>query len=315
MALNHKNIAVPTLLTIFGLAVIVTVVYMVGAIRNRERSADDLLNSASNLVNTTGGRSVEQIMADLASARSTLQVEIARLSELRRASGAESVYLSALRIEYGTAEDALFKNADALFNNARSKNPTIRIGVSSTVQASINASRAHITDILNAWQTLLNGPQTSTTINTIHGYEKALQDYLKQLENLVHGLTPENSGLTPQEIVRYQDDVNGAIDQVKKIIDVTADAITPNPNPTTTPPVGSGQQVDIQQKVVDDLQDQVDHLEDELIKATSTPPINPIITPVNPGILIDIITNPILPGTEYATSGKPKLIQGANYDY
>jgi hypothetical protein len=156
---------------------------------------------------------------------------------------------------------------------------------------------------------------------------------VQQLQQLVQQLTPDNSGLTSQQIATDQAAVDVAVEQIQQAVSDLSQPVVP---PTI---------IQQQQQNVNNTQNQVDNLQQQLNNANN-PPVgqgseqnqNPGQTPPS-GTSPDAATNPAspdnsgssssdnplyvpptinLPGTRYIPQEpvqdptKPKLIEGAN---
>jgi hypothetical protein len=163
-----------------------------------------------------------QTSADLASAKSKEDSDAAKLQALLKgksaaalaaataaAASANSALDSAWALEYSQAYDAVYNKTDTLFKNAKI-NPNIIITTqSATIKAAIDANRQEIGILLAAWK-----PADAPTVAA----------YLAQLESIVEGLTPENSGLTQAQIHAYTALVTTAEEQVNNAIATVATA-------------------------------------------------------------------------------------------
>jgi uncharacterized protein YukE len=310
---SAKSVTVTSLLTVLGVAVVIGAVYIWNRIQDSERAADALLHSAELGVRSGAGRPAEVVAAELASAKINLQTQVARLNELRRSSAAESSFQVALRQEYGTAEEILART-DVLLK-------------SSAIQSSINAQRQAINNTLNSWKALsVSSNQNSSTVAAAQSYASTVQNYIAQLQSVVNNLTPTNSGLTQTQINNYQTTVNQAANEIAGSVsnlsntstnsntsaNTNTSASTNTSNTTNQTSPATQQEIQLQTTLVNQAQTQVNALEQELAQVTGSSSSNQT---GGSDSITTIITVPVIPLLETATSGKPRLIQGTNYEY
>jgi hypothetical protein len=165
-----------------------------------------------------------QTSADLTSAKSKEDSDAARLQALLKgknaaalaaaeaaANAADTALDSAWADEYSQAYDAVYNKTDTLFKDAKTNPDFILPTASADIEAAIDAKRQEIGTLLASWK-----PADAPIVAA----------YLTQLETIVEGLTPENSGLTQPQINAYEAVVISAEDQVNSAIATVASAQT-----------------------------------------------------------------------------------------
>ncbi len=154
-----------------------------------------------------------------------------------RGSGGTFIPAAYIKNAYVADNEAVTDKTDVLFSNPTTANPEIIIKTDPNVQAHIDTMRAEITTTLNDWKALVqdvnqNGPSQSSDAS-VQQYANDVEQYISELKLIIDNLTPDNSGLTPEEIAKDQVAVDAAIqeaDQAIAIID------TPPPPPSSPPP-------------------------------------------------------------------------------
>ncbi len=315
---SPKDIAVLVLMFVIAIGAVGGSIYAYVYIQKGQKSADDILNNAQEAVKR---EPVDKFTADLIRARSVLFTEGKRLQEMKSILASLYSPENVVTDAYYAANNAVTNNADTLFKNATSTKPEIKVALATQIRNEINTKRADLTKTLKAWKALADSGSTGqAAVTAAQGYAEDVQNYLNDLQNIVNNLTPGNSGLSQAEIDAYEQAINDAIIASQDITGSNtgstgstnnpSDPSTPsnpsNPsdnNSTTQPPVVTPETVDEQEEVVEEAEEVVDNLENQG-NATTTPP-----TTTNPDPNVNIPPPTTSSGD---TSGKPKLVEGAN---
>mgnify|MGYP000904673521 CR=1 FL=1 len=272
--------------------------------------------------------SAEQILVELNQARAAVRVEVERLNVLMTSPRSPEA-LAIMREEvYQDVSGSILARADAVLKDITATKGTVATVAQTKLQIQIAEDRAHIQEVLTEWKELIQNPTSSGGSSAAQQqYANEIKTYIKELQELVTTLTPENSGLTPQEIADDKAAVAAAIKEADQ-------AIAALGSPSVPPAV-----VQQQQDVVADAQHQVENLQQQLdqinnpsssgtgetsspttggntdTQQDTTPPTNPS-SPSSP----HVDPEPQQPGTRYVPPpvvddpNKPHLIEGANTD-
>lgn len=193
--------------------------------------------------------------------------EIGKLNTLLQRSRDEKVILAEIQKQYSKAGESI-KKSDVLFDNPDSANPKIKIKISNPdVEKNINAKRAEVTRILKAWdETVRNMNSYSPrdivpNMLVLYGATQRdiafVEDYIRELQQVVSGLTPTTSGLSQTQLDSYNSVVSIVLNEISSIVTSTAaiqapvetyvqtylpqiipptqTETVPNPEPTTNP--------------------------------------------------------------------------------
>ncbi len=233
-------------------------------------------------INTT--ESDVALQARLAEAKSNVQSETIKLNKLIVRSRSEQSWYSTIENGYSKANDAVNKIDSKLKLKITDAN----------IQNDINTKLKEIANLLKSWNKTLADYKTETLtlldlITITRNDISIIQAYIRELQNIVAGLTPANSGLTQSQINIYQQQINNAIIEIQNALVVPQD-------------------IQIQQNVVQQAQTEQARIEAEIIQSSQFSPIsNPNQTPVQNNNW----QNPT-PNDEINDSQGPKLIEGAN---
>ncbi len=260
-----------------ALLVVVAAMFVTGGLyiyskTQTDRAKDDLISNAQRDIDAS--RPTErtlQISADLAWARTRLQMETTKLNQLKQQSVAAQILNSTLRDTYLKINDAITGKTDVLFANARSLNPNLRLNTPAAIENRINAARSEITQILSTWQTLVgagSSPQNIQALqNAITSDLPTVTAFLQELATIVNNLTPGNSGLTAAEIIELQVAINTAQEQVTNAATTLTNVIS-NPSNNSNPSDTNSNNVQNQQNIIDQIQEEIEELEEELENPT-----------------------------------------------
>ena len=302
------------LLTLLAIGVIGGSVYLYTYSRDRDQAISDALSSSQKIIKAAN--TLSDPAARLAEAKARLSQATIDLNLLIQKSDGEAAAQAIINNEYSDAALAVNKT-DVLFNNPDSNNPQLKIKTQDpTVQQQIDAKRLQITQILIQWESLF-GSSTPNSIsqNSIQSVllsssvkidpaliKKAedeiiiVQTYLQQLQVIVAGLVPDNSGLTAAEIIQDKALVADAKKQVDDIVSVMtsvettlqqqvaagaqgSNSNTSNNNDTSNEASNNSsstnsqvteQQIIAQEKVVSDAQAQEALIQSEIDQAAAT---------------------------------------------
>src|SRR3989338_406234 len=302
-----------------------------GGIRiySNARDKDALVERAQQLA--TGHASAEQIAAELIKARETSRAEGQRLNLFVNYPSSPDA-LAAVREEiYENVFNVLIPKTEAILTNIETSKMASAMP-QAILKSKIETDQKHVRVILAEWQNLIGNPISNSNPATaiqVAQYATEVKAYVQELQQLVQQLTPDNSGLTPTEIVAEVEGINEIVaEREQAILDLSQ---------TTVPPAVVNQQ----QEVLNDAQNQVNELEQELEDVTNPPDTqvsnqNPIIPPISgQGNEIPISDSgtlptdsnqtpssqtssqnlpgtPYIPPVPYIDPSKPKLIEGAN---
>jgi len=203
---------------------------------------------------------------------------------------------------YNFGQNAILTKTDILFDDATTVSPKLKVRTAETVRLRIEALRSNITDILNDWRNLINNlPSTPTiaspdTATLANQYADQVRDFILELVDLVEDLTPENSGLTPEEIEIYQDIVADAVSDVDDALDVVGgEEYDQGDAETTTENDDANNTGDDESSAQDD---------------TDVPPSEPSPEPPPPPYVPPLPPAP--PVYQPDDTGEPRLIEGSN---
>lgn len=297
--------------TLFVLVLIGGGVYAGIRLQSDAAGKDALVKKAALL--GTGHASAEQIAAELAHARDVAQSESVRLN---------------LFVNYPTSPEALAAVREEVYENVLNAIDKIDIIVKAApaqptaqekLKEAIAAEKAHIQEVLKEWKELVSNPKTNfdpTAAAKVTAYANEIKTDINDLKKLVDQLTPDNSGLTPAEIVADKSDIAGVIQAVQQAVSDLGQ--------TTVPPAVVQQQ----QQDTTTAQNNVNNLQQDLNNVNNSNPLPPPTTgDTTPPPDTTSSSNPIppttpsepnYPGTRYAPPppaqdpDKPHLIEGAN---
>ncbi len=295
---THAGIAPVALILVVAATLLTAGTYAYTKIRDRDKSADDVISSARRSLERSS-RPVSEIVAELAATQTRLRTEINKLDIFRRTSyDSSSVFGRAIAAVQAEISDGVIGKTERLFTLVTDA------GIDPSIKITLTQDRQELIALVEEWQKKAAAPkgtQTQADVSaTTQAVLDAAQEYVDSLDQAADQLTPENSGATPGEIAQGQDDVTDAENTVDTVNE-TVDEVQPDP------------------EVIDDIQDTIDDLQEELQTATSTPPVggggstNPdTSTTTNTGSGDPYVPPPYIPPTPPDTSGKPQLIQGSN---
>lgn len=186
-----------------------------------------MLGGSDSPIPKTLQEEASRITKELAVARQNLQNESNELNDLERAFRAMFPFYGIASDEYKNISNAVLKT-DLFFIDANG-NPKLKITSKSDLQKKINDQRTHINLLLNNWKQKLSASQASAitrqTINNLVSDAQVIEEYVNDLSSVINLLTPENSGLTQEEIDSYQQvltDVNNQLSSSIATLVVTA---------------------------------------------------------------------------------------------
>ena len=218
----------------------------------------------------------------------------------------------------------LVHETDFIFDDADTSNPEL---ILKNVGASLllNEKRKTINILLGEWQKKMG-------VSSLPGFNLAdsqgvkadtanIREYIKQLGDLLANLTPENSGLSQDEIDAYLAELPsvGAVDELLATLQVAINTSTNNSTNQNIPVAQSNANalvstVVTQQSIVQETQNEINNLQNQLSQvnqqiAQSTPIPDPVTTPIPP--VTTTSTTPTIPtnnGTDYVPPPKRAIV-------
>jgi HlyD family secretion protein len=175
------------------------------------------------------------LRAEIAQKQAALDKENAKLVSLQKGTRPEELAISeqsyvdatrslmiAMNNAYIKTENSLLNEADILFENGNSVNPTLVIlDPSDTKTKKINADRLAVTLKMNAWKQAIESRPTILTKNTVDMLQSISIETMQQAQTLLSTLNTEiidlgigSSGLTQTEIDTYRTTINTASQNV-----------------------------------------------------------------------------------------------------
>lgn len=250
---------------LFIIALIGGVVYFSVQVSQDKQSKDQLVKRAEHLAQ--GHESAEEVLARLQDARTKAENEVERLQFFTDSPSSSFALASFEEYNYEQVAGSVAKKIDFVFDNRK-----VSVSNDTSVQTRIATDRRQINEVLAKWKALVNNQTPATNPSSVQStaatYAAEIKSYIFDLQNIVASLTPENSGLTAEEIIAYRNTVAETINDINQALS--------NISQTTVPPVV----VQEQQQIVQQAQQQVSNIEDELIQITT--PFAPVIDPLAP---------------------------------
>jgi hypothetical protein len=318
-----------------GLIAIAGCLYIVA--KSSDNSSDDrLLNEfQEGLLGRKYATKEEQLRAELEAANINVEIERARLAELKRNTFVSKKMEAAINSTFDAVNNALTKKADKIFENTDMTAPVLAIPkLQSEVKAKIQESRAEITKLMDEWREMLGKGVNYEELSKILQHISVIQEYVNNLTEVVNNLTVSNSGLTQSVIDKDKANVNGAkkdidtaVNNVNTIVyeppaDTTSPTTpsTPNtPQATTTDTsaadaAAAAQRLIDQQKILDQALRDAQMIADALrrlqeMSSYVVPDTNPYGIQESGQLDQDLVQHPI---PKVDDSGKPRLVEGSN---
>ncbi len=208
-----------------------------------------------------------RISQDLKDAQDNLLLETSQLNDLERAFRALFPFYGIASDEFKNVSSAVSKT-DVFFFDVNGK-PQLKITTKADLQQKINAKRQNINTILSAWKRKVSISQASTitsaTINDLVLDAQEIEEYVNELAQIVDLLTPENSGLSQEEIDAYADLLSQVLSDITgTIATLVVTSTSPQPASPTQTVIVTVSDIENQQAEVDAAQAQVDALAAQL---------------------------------------------------
>jgi hypothetical protein len=280
-----------------------------------------------------------ELIKKIAEAKEKAKLEAAKLKQVQDVFLGDNPGNAFVASSFPLLSDIVEDDIDQLFNTPNST-PDLKIKAKSkSIEEKIEAERLKIKEALDRLkkqsQDVLKKVFTPAEVTQIRNDVNAVEDFIENLQDIVDGLTPGNSGLTQEEIEEYEDIVDGALEEIQEIIDnlppstptIPTNPANPsnptNPSPSSSPSV-TPEDIQEQQEIVDEAEEVVENLEEELAALPSPSP-SPSANPsqsVGPGNSTTPSPSPSdepytggNDGSEYVPpviqyNGVPKLLQG-----
>jgi hypothetical protein len=267
-------VAAIALMIVVGLMFVMGGSYVYSKYKKDSADRDLIFSINSSLRAAEPTERALQISADLAWAKTRLQMETTKLNALKT----EAALAGGL--------DQTLRDTYLKVNNAIANKTNFQLQTNTALQTQLTATRAEISAILNNWQSLVTTQNTSALQAAIKKDLPTVQNYLNTLSNTVNSLTPANSGLTQTQITTYQNAVTAATEEVNNAVVTLTTAETTNTttqtSTNTTTSSGSNtsgssntggsntggstntqQQIEEQQEIVDQIEEEIQDLEEE----------------------------------------------------
>jgi len=239
-----------------------------------------------------GGFSVQEQEAKL-----KLEEEKTKLAEMKARYEKERAIIARIEQEYANVGLNIFSKTDSFFYDSETDNPKIKFKITDkNIEKDINNRRAQIAKMLEAWKKKIAAINSITDFQSlsltladlVKGAEKDMayiQQYVRELENIISKLSTKDSNLTQAEINSYTSIIKIVSEQIQTsiaVVDNIQIEITPPVTqiPATIPPIVTPAQIQEQEKVVIEAQIVVDT--PPVVSAPVTPPVTSPVTPVVP---------------------------------
>ncbi len=143
------------------------------------------------------------------------EAEVTKLEELNNRHDAEGLVINQIQQQYSVIRNNILNKTDGLFQNPNSENPKIKVKISDkNVESEINLRRREITKLLDSWDAkskIINSnfisengtPTLPDLVKSAKSDIYYVQKYISELQDIVNGLSPENSNLTRVQINSY----------------------------------------------------------------------------------------------------------------
>jgi hypothetical protein len=262
---SQRGFVATALLIVVAAMFVTGGVYIYSKTKQELRENELILAAQEGLQASQPTEQALQLSADLAWARTRLQMESGKLNDLKEQSRVAAILNSALKDTYLKINDAV----------------KINLATPSKVSTKLTTTQKQITQILDKWQALVaagtSAQQTIALQTAIHTDLPTINSYLHELSAIVNNLTPSNSGLTQQQISQLQTAVTTATQEVVAAANTLTQTETQvaaqssssgsqsNSGTQTSTSEGNTQtQIQNQQQVVNNLQEQVEQLAQQL---------------------------------------------------
>lgn len=263
MNLPSKNTIASSIFALIGAVILGGTIYAYSYLGKRDKNAEGLVRTASNLVSNKKQLAIEEIRANLAQARSALQTETDRLESMKtivendgqlRESVAGARIQAKMDAKRAALEDTLRQWRDELKSTASTDN-TARERLRAKYQEIIDAHFAEIRDIIDSADSGLTDEEKELANDSMDETEDAIDDYADDLSE-----PPADDGQSDDGVNGdgNADDGNGDLaGDDGGVVDDDGDLLPP-------PLVIDDDDVDDQGDIVDDIGDEVGDLEDDL---------------------------------------------------
>lgn len=169
------------------------------------------------------------LRAELAQKNAILAKEQAKLASLLQGTRPEQLIIDkqnytdsskammiAMRSSYATAEGAMLNNADLIFTNGNSVNPTLKVSAQSyNEQRDIETKRQQISERLRDWKNAISNITDSTDAKQINNARIAaetafttMKAFSDKLGYIINNIYESNSGLSQSTIDSYKNATN-----------------------------------------------------------------------------------------------------------
>jgi RND family efflux transporter MFP subunit len=209
-----------------------------GRVQTINFEVGDHVNSGSAIARLDAGT----VSAQLSQSRAMVQVEEAKLAELKKGTRAETLQIyetrvasaaasldsanknviETLRDAYTKADDAVYSKTDEIFNSPRSTNPKVKFLLSNaSLRITIENGRLELSSILPSWESSVSKLGTSENISSEITKSKnnleTTRTFLNNVASAVNGLI-EDGSLSAATISSYKTNVGAARTSVNAAI-------------------------------------------------------------------------------------------------
>ncbi len=331
MNLPSKNSIASSIFALVGAAILGGAVYAYSYLSERDKSAEDLVQSASNFVNNKRQLAIEEIRVNLAQARSALQTETDKLDSMKaivendrqlRESIAGARAQAKIEAKRAALEDTLKQWREEL-KAVPPGDTAAREILKNKYQEVINAHFAELDEAINSADSRLTSSEITLANNSMGETLNTVDDYINDLSNPPltsndnlpsFGGEQTNNGVSGNTNTSTDNgnlDGNVGNNDGNTGNDGNASGGVDNPPqyPPTPPIVVTEDNIQVQQDIVDQVQEQIDNLQDQLSDTAN----GSADGDVQPTIDSTLDLPPLSPPQPRELNpDKPKLLQGSD---